>query len=72
MNATNPSRRMRLVTLSVLAGVLVTAGCGSRASYEDRQAARYGVRKSAPARILLGMKVQLALSTQEEAIQIAA
>ena len=35
------------MALSLLAGLLVTAGCGTRASYEDRQAARYGVRNAA-------------------------
>jgi len=46
MNAIHRSRRPRLVALSLLAGLLVTAGCGTRASYEDRQAARYGVRNA--------------------------
>ncbi|HEV8623304.1 MAG TPA: ABC transporter substrate-binding protein [Acidimicrobiia bacterium] len=35
------------MALSLMAGLLVTAGCGTRASYEDRQAARYGVRNAA-------------------------
>jgi branched-chain amino acid transport system substrate-binding protein len=47
MNGTHQSRRTRLVALSLLAGLLVTTGCGTRASYEDRQAARYGVRNAA-------------------------
>jgi branched-chain amino acid transport system substrate-binding protein len=47
MNATHRSRRTRRTALSLLAGLLVTAGCGTRASYEDRQAARYGVRNAA-------------------------
>lgn len=46
MNGTHSRRRTRLVALSLLAGLLATAGCGSRASYEDRQAARYGVRNA--------------------------
>ena len=47
MNGTHRNRRTRLVALSLLAGLLVTAGCGTRATYEDRQAARYGVRNAA-------------------------
>jgi branched-chain amino acid transport system substrate-binding protein len=47
MNGTDQSRRTRLVALSLLAGLLVTAGCGTRASKDDLQAARYGVRNAA-------------------------
>lgn len=46
MNTTHSRLRARLVALSLLAGLLVTAGCGTRASYDDRQAARYGVRNA--------------------------
>ena len=47
MNATHRNRRTRLVALSLLAGALVATGCGTRASDEDLQVARYGGRNAA-------------------------
>ena len=47
MNTLHQSRRTRLVALSLLAGLLVTAGCGTRARDEDLHAARYGARNAA-------------------------